>query len=743
MANLVRLMPVLFATAAIVPLAAAHGQDVPGEPQDGQETVADDDGIPDIVVTAQKREQRLQEVPISIAVISGEKLERMQVTSGTEVARQTANLRVSNLGNEDQPKFAMRGIATPEFNLNATSPTGVFYDEVYIATQWLGGPQIFDMERVEVLRGPQGTLFGKNTTGGAINFITRAPSFDTGGYLTVEGGTNHYFHATGAVEAPLVEDTLAARVAFNISRSDGWVENRSQMSGARDLSSINNYAIRGSVAFRSGDFDATLRLITSHSSPTNIGVIAYGLGPGGTIANGVNPRVNPYTGAPFSVHEGAYDHVGEIIADGSGGYLTMNLGMGDHFTLTSITSYFDGNFKNTVDADGSISNFFFIDFFAKQHELSQDLRLSSDLDGPFNFIAGVYHTNDEVDIETNYRQNGLALFDQTYNQSRKSYAAYFDATFDITDGAQAYGGIRWTSDHGRLRDYQVRTALPPFILPGIPLQPTLKYDDTKPTGRIGLRYRFTPDVMVYAQYARGYRSSAFNGGALARPQDLNVANPEQLDAYEIGLKSQWFDRRLQLNASAFYYDFRNQQFLNAVNVGGVQASQLINVGRARIQGLEIEAVAEPVDGLSLSAGLGLLDSEYKELVLPDPVNNMPRDLAGNRLIEAPKATLNLVADYEAPIGDDDMLTFHVDAVRVSKQFFTAFNDPNATSDPFWETNARIAYENREHGYEVSLWVKNLNDNTEETGTVLNYGSLLRFTTIPYPRRWGISLNYEF
>jgi iron complex outermembrane receptor protein len=743
MPNLVRLMPILLATAAVVPPAGARAQDVPAVPVEGQEAVSDADGIPDIVVTAQKREQRLQEVPISIAVIGAEKLERMQVNSGTEVARQTANLRVSNLGNEDQPKFAMRGIATPEFNLNATSPTGVFYDEVYIATQWLGGPQIFDMERVEVLRGPQGTLFGKNTTGGAINFITRAPSFDSGGYVTVEGGTNHYFHAMGAVEAPLVDDKLAGRVAFNITRSDGWVENHSQLTGARDLSSINNYAIRGSLRYSSGDFGATLRLMTSHSSPTNIGVIAYGLGPGGTIANGVNPRVNPYTGAPFSVHEGAYDHVGEIIADGSGGYLTMNLGLGDRFTLTSITSYFDGNFKNTVDADGTITNFFSIDFFAWQHEFSQDLRLASDLDGPFNFIVGLYYTNDEVDIETNYRQSGLALFDQTYNQSRKSYAAYFDATFDITDEAQAYGGIRWTSDHGRLRDYQVLTALPPFILPGIPLQPTLKYDDNEPTGRLGLRYRFTPDVMAYAQYARGYRSSAFNGGALAQPEDLNVADPEKLDAYEVGLKSQLFDRRLQLNASAFYYDFRNQQFLNAVNVGGVQASQLINVGRARIQGLEIEAVAEPVDGLSLSAGLGLLDSEYKELVLPDPVNNVPTDLAGNRLIEAPKATLNLAADYDLPIGDDHMLTFHADAVHVSKQFFTAFNDPNATSDPFWEANARVAYENLEHGYEVALWVKNLNNNTEETGTVLNYGSLLRFTTIPYPRRWGVSLNYEF
>ena len=731
----------LLLSSSLVPLTAAHAQDQAA--QEPEPEASQDIAPGEIVVTAQKREQRMQDVPISISVLSGDKLERMQVTSGTEIAKQAPNLRVSNLGNEDQPKFAMRGVATPEFNLNATSPTGVFYDEVYIATQWLGGPQIFDMERVEVLRGPQGTLFGKNTTGGAINFISRKPSFDTGGYLTVEGGSNDFFHVNGAVEAPLVDGKLAARVAFNLTRSDGWVKNRSQLSGARDLSSINSYAVRGTLAYESGDFDATLRLLMSHSNPTNIGIIAYGLGPGGTEANGVNPRVDPYTGRPFGIHEGAFDHVGEIVAKGAGGYLTLNKGLGDNFTLTSITSYFDGDFKNTVDADGSIANFFFIDFFAKQHELSQDLRLSSDLGGAFDFIAGVYHTQDEVDITTNFRQNGLALFDQTYTQSRKSYAVYFDGTFRLSDALEAYGGIRWTSDHGRLRNYQVLTALPPFVLPGIPLQPTLEYDDAKPTGRIGARYSVTDDVMLYAQYSRGYRSSAFNGGALARKEDLNVAQPEKLNSYEAGIKSQWLDRRLTVNSSVFYYDFRNQQFLNAVNVGGIQASQLVNAGAARTYGLELEVIFEPVDGLNLYAGLGLLDAKYKDLTLPDPRSNVVTDLAGNTLIEAPKSTLNLAADYDARISDTSVLTFHVDAVHVSKQFFTAFNDSAASSDPFWEANARVSYRNDEHNYEVAVWVKNLNDNTTPTGTVLNFGSQLRFTTIPYPRRWGISLNYEF
>ncbi len=165
------------------------------------------------IVTAEKRTERLQDVPISVTVLGAAQLQALRVNSETEIARQTPNLRVSNLGNEDQPKFSLRGISTPDFNFNTTSPTEIFYDEVYVASQFLGGPQIFDLERVEVLRGSQGTLFGKNSTAGAINFITQKPNFDTTGNILVEGGSGAYFHSTGAINAQLIDEKVALRVA--------------------------------------------------------------------------------------------------------------------------------------------------------------------------------------------------------------------------------------------------------------------------------------------------------------------------------------------------------------------------------------------------------------------------------------------------------------------------------------------------------------------------------------------------
>jgi iron complex outermembrane receptor protein len=703
--------------------------------------------VEDVVVTAQKREQKLQDVPISVTVLGGQQLDRLQIRSGTDIARQTPNLRVSNLGNEDQPKFAIRGIATPDFNLNTTSPIGAFYDEVYVAEQWLGGPQIFDMERIEVLRGPQGTLFGKNTTGGAINFITRAPSFGRDGYVTGEYGSNKYYHVTGAVETPLIDDKLAARLAFNFTQSDGFVKNRYRSSQAKNLSSINNHAFRLSLKYREGDFDATLRLLSSNSNPSNIGIIAVGLNPDGTEADGVNPRVNPYTGQPFGQHEGAYDHSGEIKASGNGGYLTMNKGLGPNFTVTSITSYFTGNFENTVDADGSYVPFFSIDFFAKQHELTQDLRVASHFGGSVDFILGGYFTHDQVKIMTNYYQNSdplapgggstLALFRQNYLQDRTSYAAYFDGTWDVAPSWQLYGGLRWTKDRGEVHDFtSTSQVLPPFLWLNVPF---LDYDNSAPTGRIGVNHHLARDVMAYVQYSRGYRSSAFNGGALTAGT-LNVAKPEYLDDVEGGFKSQWLGHRLQVNASAFYYKYRDQQFLIAQ---GSFSSQEVNADM-RSYGLELEATARPTDNLTLTAGLGLLDAKYTRGELPDAANgNVLTSIAGKRAIEAPRSTLNLAADYTVPVGPSMSIDAHMDAVHVTREYFTPFNSAASSSPPFWEANARVAFRDDRRHYEFALWIKNLNQNTAATGVVVNVTSAERFTTIPYPRRYGAEFTYHF
>ncbi|MDT7529110.1 TonB-dependent receptor [Sphingopyxis sp. SE2] len=714
-----RALMALCASAAFTPAAAWAQSDSNG-------AASPDDGT--IIVTAQKREQRLQDVPVSVTALGSAQLEAAGIDSGTEIARQTPNLRVSVLGDESQPKFAIRGISTPEFNLNAISPTGVFYDEVYVGSSFLGGAQIFDIERVEVLRGPQGTLFGKNTTAGAINFISRAPTFRNEGEISVGYGEYGYAEIKGAGEAPLIEDKLSVRFAFNVAHSDGYIENVNP--AGRDLSNIDRKAGRLTIGYKDDSgFDATLRLFAVQNDARAIGAINEGLGPGGTNAFGLNPRLNPFDGTPLTRHQVATDRSGVIEVRGRGAILTMNKDLGG-VTLTSISSYIGGRFLNLVDGDGTIAPLLHIDFGSKTEEYSQDLRLSTNGSGPFNAIVGLYHQRDDIDIETTYLLFGgppvFPVLTQSYEQARRSYAVYADGTFDLSDALAVYGGLRYTWDKGRLTNFQVA--------PIIPIQADKSYRDGEPTGRIGVRLKPADDIMLYGQFARGYRSSAINGGALTNPADLNVANPEKLDSWEVGLKSQLFDRMLTFNASAFLYKFRNQQFINVVGIG---TQQLVNAGRSEIKGIEIEAALRPAEGLSFTAGLGLLDSEYKELLL----NGV--DLSGNELIEAPHRTLNLAADYRVPVGAEGSLSFHFDATNVTRQYFSATNSADFRVPAFWDLGARIAFVEPSGRFEIAAYAKNLTDNRKSTGIQIDPSTLTKFSTVPYPRRFGVELTARF
>ncbi|MCR5877399.1 TonB-dependent receptor [Phenylobacterium sp. J367] len=463
--------------------------------------------------------------------------------------------------------------------------------------------------------------------------------------------------------------------------------------------------------------------------------MTYGFGPGGTNAFGADPRIDPATGERLSSREGVYDRQGRIRVRGDGGYLTINQDFGA-LTLTSITSYLDGYFLNEVDGDGTGAPLLHLDFIADVREYGQDLRIATDLEGPVNFIAGLYYFRDELDSIFRILQFGGGFTaDQTFRQVRDSYAAYVDGTYAATADLTLYGGLRLTKEKGRLDDFQSIINIPGLGIPST----DLRYDETEPSGRLGVRYAFNADLMGYAQYARGYRSSGFNGGAVAFPGDLNIVRPEFLDAWEAGLKSELFDRRLLLNVAAFHYRFTDQQFINSISL---TETQLVNAGSSRLNGLEIEVTARPTSRLNLNAGLGLLDTKYTELELSG------LDLSGNELLESPKVSFNLSADYTAPLSGGGSLRLHADMVYKSEQYFSAFNadkfpESLQQADAFTEVNARIAYRSPGDRFEVGLWGKNLTDNDVPTGAGTDQGTLTFFTTVPYPRRYGVDISAKF
>nr|QQZ51445.1 TonB-dependent receptor [Phenylobacterium glaciei] len=307
----------------------------------------------------------------------------------------------------------------------------------------------------------------------------------------------------------------------------------------------------------------------------------------------------------------------------------MNKRFGD-LTVTAISNYTRGSFLNNVDGDGSIAPLLAIDFYADTKEWSQDLRVSTNFEGPFNLIAGVYFGHDEVAIRTDWNFfAGAIIRNQRYDQERDSTPSMPTAPMTSPPPTSSMPVSAGHTTRGDLQLPGHRSRRPP-ITP----QPTKSYDDSAPTGRLGLRHKFSDDIMAYVQYARGYRSSAINGSALFNPADINVADPETLNSYEVGLKTQLFDRRLTLNSSAFYYDYKNQQFINTVSIG---QSNVVNAGAAKLYGLEVEAVAQVTPELTLRAGGSLLHTEYTKLVLNEIIGGVltPVDLKGKELIEAP------------------------------------------------------------------------------------------------------------
>lgn len=706
-----------------------------------------------IVVTATKREQGLQEISVSVSVIDRKTVENAQMDNGTDIARLAPNVNVSYFGLPDQPKYSLRGAATTDFALNTSSATGTIVDEVNLAASYFGGPLLFDIERIEALRGPQGTLFGKNTTGGALHFITRKPSFDTGGYVKASVGDYGYKHIDGAVEAP-ISKKLAARFAFSYSDSDGFWENENP--NGSDLGDIDNRAARLSLVYEDGDFDATLRLITSRSNPKAAGIISTGSGPGNTNVIGVNPRVSPITGKPYDAHQGFWDRSGDIKVKTDGAYLTMNYEM-DDLTVTSVTSKITGSFLNLVDADGSMNNLLHIDFYAESDEVQQDLRITSNYDSGFNFIAGLYYFDEQSDIPTTTRLfegiprdpsfdpavdpfAGTPSFVETdFDQRRTSYATYFNGSLDLGDSLTFNAGIRWTQDEGDLKNFTstgtfLLSAGDPLVIPFIVNDPAndLDYSDSALTGKIGLDLKLDSGSLLYGHYSHGYRSSAFDGSALFSATSLSTAAPETIDTIEFGYKTQFAENRIQVNSAVFVSKYNDLQFLNVISA---TESELINED-AEMYGFEVEATMLATDNLQLSMGLGYLQGEYIDAV----VNGI--DISGNDLVEAPSINFNLSIDYDIAVGSD-LVTLHVDTNFVDEQFFDAFNSEDVANDSFWNANGKIMYTPGDGTFQFSIWGKNLTNNDEPVGRIRTGAVNSVFAVTPQPRRFGIEARFNF
>ena len=721
-------------------------------------------GLEEIVVTAQKRAESLQKVPVSITALSADQLQQRQIRGPEDLALSVPNMQINAVLGDGVPIFSLRGISMSDFSLNQNGPVATYYDEVYKGSFALLGLGMFDLARVEVLKGPQGTLYGKNTTGGAVNLVSRAPDFSNEAYVSLSAGNFNYWQAEGAGQLAL-SDTVAARVAFTWADADGWMEN--EYPGAPDLNAIDQYGVRASLRYQPSDrFDVVLRATTSLQNPLNYGVSSS------PTEVGIGGSVYPIFGIPADFAEGIGRRELEtpevyrrhLRADAIA--LTANWRITDTLGLVSITSYDEGTVHYAEDGDATPLRVSTAVYDGRTRQFSQDLRLTSSLDGPVNFILGAYYQRESL---SNYTTNWFytdidvngdgqvdtqdcidgeffitCAYGNEFNQEKESFALYTDLQFQVTDRLTARAGLRYTKDSGDLTDFRALlydvNRVPLFnIIPGsddIAATTARDFDDDDVSGKIGFDYELADDMMVYASYSRGYRGAAFSAQAIFSPDELTIAEPETVDAVEAGFKFELLDSSLRLNGAAFWYGYKDQQFIDVDPDTTIAA--LINLPESEIVGGELELQWLPVADLTITSGLGLLKSEIKE------GTSQGQDVSGNELVSAPHVTFSAAVDWTVPLWTSDWeLDVHVDGAHVSRQYFDILNRPTTTQDGYEVFNARLRAGPADDRYGISLWVKNITDSTYYTNMIDVGGLGFLYNHVSAPRTYGVTFDARF
>lgn len=719
--------------------------------------------IEEVIVTATKRAESIQEVPVAVSAMTGDELQSKGIFDTNDLMGHVPNLQINSPWGDSQPNFNLRGVGVGnEFNANVASPIGVYFDEVYEGFRAAQGAQIFDIERIEVVKGPQGTLYGRNTTGGAINIISRIPQMEgSNGYVTAGYGNYNRKRLQGAAETTLLDGKLGVRVAGTWLKGDGYIENKNNEYGVNNtLIGDKDFASEDSQAFRlivraqpTEDLDITLKLYSGESKP-------IGAAP---IPDFVNSAL-PLPASGFGRDPGLNDDEavsfrgGRFYNDTEGATLSLQWDINDRLSLISTTGTSDNKQDLSIDFGGStfgamglpanidVADIGYANYVSEFKAFNQDIRVNYSTD-KLNLILGVYYGDDEVVTDNRVTFSGyldstvpagsfnpLGLFGpvlgpatsfdafQDFTQERTSKAIYAEATYDMTEKFSMTFGLRYTEDESSLDDfyalylnssddptayayYSDPNPSPASIFPLDPAAflPKLSTEESNWTGRVIFDYQLASDVMAYFSFSKGYRAGAYNGLAIAGPQQIYLTDPEELDAYEIGIKSQLLDHSLQINASAFLYDYKNQQLQESVGA----ATFLRNLNSSVI-GSEIEILYYATEDLKLTGSFGLLDTEYDSGQALSGI-----DIGGNQQPFAPDLTANIGAEYKIMDIYEGSLSLSGDVQYKSDQWFDPFNNKQAEGpikngeDGYWLSNLRLTYNSdRLSG---SLYVKNIAD----------------------------------
>jgi len=774
----------------------------------------------EIVVTAQKREENVQNVPLAVSAFSGEQLKAMNIQDATRIVDLVPNFKAGGLGGSGGPPFfSIRGISFIDFsNINEAS-VAVYLDEVYQASQGIGVAQTFDVGHVEVLRGPQGTLFGRNATAGVVSFVSKKPTEEFEGYASLQYGSYNQVIGEAAVSGP-VADGFRARLAAKWNRDDGWQKN--QLPAGGRAAKTNARSIRLTTQWDMTD-DWMLELQGHYAK--NVGLTTaqtplYLMGPPNAATpgtpltycagrDGAGALIRPVPGTANDLLHAAcirsnqgynragfkidkldptkvyFDYAFPFQYKARGAYAKL-VGKVGEATLTSITAYEKYNQLFGYDFDNYDNRPYksgppdvHSSWRSNADQVSQEVRLNGEFNG-VKYVGGVYF----------YRSHQQAYsgteFDVPYNQiltdpfvsltldarnthalartTTQSYAVFGQVDAPISETLTASAGVRYTNDTrkldltiypacgsgpGETAANRTNTALAGYC------------GDTGPTsiateaatGRAALEWRPGDEQLYYLQYSHGFKSGGFN------PVRVTVqrgpVNAETVDSFEVGMKRYFLNRKLRINASAFYYKFYGLQALigSSDPLTGASFTFYINAGDPRTYGAEVEATWAVTDNLEIAANVGLLDTK----VIANP--NFTADgrvLNGNHLVQAPPVSLNGIVRYTIPLGDMGSVTLQGDGRWQDKSYGGIDNDPAEIIPKYGVFNARVQWRNAAKTITFEGFVDNVFDKTiiqhvfhptignfpaTITATLPSFDS--GFRSVGRPRLFGAKVNYDF
>ncbi|MEM7610710.1 MAG: TonB-dependent receptor [Pseudomonadota bacterium] len=717
--------------------------------------------LEEIVVTAQRRDENIQEVPISITNMTGDRL-NARFAGGEDILALSGaapGLYIETSNGRLAPRFYLRGLGNADFTAAASQPVSLVFDEVPMEKASLKAFPLFDMADIEVIRGPQGTLFGRNTTAGIVKVDTRRPTAETEGYLNASAGNFGTFNAEGAIGGTLVEDQLTGRVSFLSQNRSDWVDNG--FTGENDaLGGFNIAAVRLQLEWTPRD-DVTVHFLhqrqdsESTTSLFRANVLSQG-------SNDLNDNFDRET----VFFDGGDGNKGNIESHGT--TLTVDWDIGD-YTLTSITSYQDVTDRfGRGDIDGGFGCLFTcsgdagpastpfnpaaspfvvnVDTGGDQdlEQYTQEIRLASDLDGPFNYQVGFFYFKDDFFGTAANQSAGATEFQigSTADIENVATAFFGQGSYDVNDKLTLTAGVRYTDDEKDAINIRFANGVASEVLPPINLQ------DDNVSWDLSFSYAATDEGQLYGRIASGFRAPTIQD-RLEDDPEVTTADSETILSYEIGYKAQY--DRLRYNAAAFYYVIDDIQ-LTAVG-GASNSTTLLNADEGVGYGVEFEIEYLVTDNLMLSGGYGYNKTEINDsnlavepcgsglCTVTDPLNADGLALIdGNPFQHAPEWTANFEIDYTYPLSSDAELYAFSDWKFRGETNDFLYESVEYTTDTQFEGGLKAGYRNLANNYQIGIFARNITDEENILGGI-DFANLLAYTN--EPRVWGIEGSWSF